>query len=616
MSGRSTFFLHRDSLFKGRFFLGIIGVLSPFLVQGEPHVRVQGTPRLAPPIMPRYQAPNFVPTDFVANSLASVPGVTVTDTGGPGQLTTVSFRALSSQNTLVLLDGMPLSGGEYGTFDFAHVLSGSVVSQTLLPGANSVRYGDGATGGVVLLTTPFTSYTNGVTAEVGSFNTLDALASHQYRAQHQRWVTYLQGYRTSGLPQYGETRMKGEKASYKNGTFASAFKTKWANKSLKVNARAIDADGRYDLETDPLPPEPHGVQRYGLAALSGVFKVYSGPVSHRLTTYLSQTKLKNTGDTLSKTTTIGAWYNGGIFWSDMTTSEVIAEMKQSWFTRERLYKRGIFSSGLGAVQHVRITQKWKAEVGARTDYFHRENAHSSTTAPQQLVGDYHRPSYLLGTSYQIADLVLLTSYRTGFRSPSFYDLFLKNKQVKPNLYLRPETTKTMEIGFKYFLEGTASTLQVTQFWTTIKDMIYKEKLGRRYHPINLNGTSRSSGVEAQLNWQVTPRWALVPSYTYTRFILGQVGITPEYPRHKAALDTRYELDAWTLAAQVLYLSERANLGYKLKPYTVMRADVEYKVTPALKVFGRIDNIFDKRYYKVYGYRHKGRTFYVGTSFRF
>ena len=159
MSSRSTSFLNVWSLLRGCI------LLSSALLRAEPQLTVHGTPRLAPPIMPRYHAPEFVPTDFVATSLETVPGVMVTDLGGPGQLSTISFRALSSKDTLVVLDGVPLNGGgAFGTFDFAHLLSGSVRSRTLIPGANSVHYGDGATGGVVLLETPFTSYNNGVTA--------------------------------------------------------------------------------------------------------------------------------------------------------------------------------------------------------------------------------------------------------------------------------------------------------------------------------------------------------------------------------------------------------------------------------------------------------------------
>lgn len=602
MSSQSLSRILMVPLFRGWVVVGVFFNVS--WVWADPHLVVHGSPRLSPdPFIPRYQAPGFVSTDMVATSLESVPGMSVQSSGGAGHMTTISFRGLSTGDTLVLLDGMPLNGGgSFGSFDFAHLLSGSVTSQALLPGANSVRYGDGATGGVILLETPFTSYTNGVAGEFGSFNTVDALASHQYQTSHQKWVTYLQGYRTSGLPQYGNSRMKGEKSTYKNGTFASAFKTRWGNKSMRLNARVIEADGQYDLEEPPLPASPQWTQRYGLASLSSVFKIHSGPMSHRVTTYVNQSRLKNTGDVLSKTTTLGAWYNGGIFWSDRTTSELIGEVKQSWFTKERMYRKGVFSSGFGGVQRVLLTSQWKAEMGARL------NHHSHRMTP--------RPNYLMGTSYQWGDTLFLTNYRTAFKTPSFYNLYVRNAFALNNPNLKPENTQTIEIGFKHFLGGASSTLQVTQFWTTIKDMIHGTQVGSRRTSINLPGVSHSSGVESVLTWQVTPEWAIVPSYSYTQFKLGQAGLVTEFPRQKAALDTRYRLNSWLWAAQMVYASERRSLGFRLKPYTVVRADVEYMVTPAFRILGRVDNIFDKRYYHVYGYRHKGRAFYLGTSFRF
>ena len=54
----------------------------------------------------------------VADALREVPGLTVAQTGAPGQLTSVFTRGLRSEHTQVLLDGIPINQGLAGLFQF------------------------------------------------------------------------------------------------------------------------------------------------------------------------------------------------------------------------------------------------------------------------------------------------------------------------------------------------------------------------------------------------------------------------------------------------------------------------------------------------------------------
>ena len=55
----------------------------------------------------------------VADALREVPGLSVVQTGTPGQLTSVFMRGLRSEHTQVLLDGIPINQGLAGLYDFA-----------------------------------------------------------------------------------------------------------------------------------------------------------------------------------------------------------------------------------------------------------------------------------------------------------------------------------------------------------------------------------------------------------------------------------------------------------------------------------------------------------------
>src|SRR5437660_3434368 len=55
----------------------------------------------------------------VADALRAVPGLSVVQTGTPGQLTSVFMRGLPSQDMQVLLDGIPINQGLAGLFNFS-----------------------------------------------------------------------------------------------------------------------------------------------------------------------------------------------------------------------------------------------------------------------------------------------------------------------------------------------------------------------------------------------------------------------------------------------------------------------------------------------------------------
>jgi outer membrane cobalamin receptor len=85
------------------------------------------------------------------DALARVPGVTVVREGGAGAGARIQIRGSSSDQVLVLLDGVPLNTPLTGEVDLSTVDLGSLERIVVAPGAQSARYGPRALGGVVLL---------------------------------------------------------------------------------------------------------------------------------------------------------------------------------------------------------------------------------------------------------------------------------------------------------------------------------------------------------------------------------------------------------------------------------------------------------------------------------
>ena len=62
----------------------------------------------------------------IADALRGVPGLSVVQTGTPGQLTSVFLRGLPSQDMQVLLNGIPINQGLAGQFDFANLATDNI----------------------------------------------------------------------------------------------------------------------------------------------------------------------------------------------------------------------------------------------------------------------------------------------------------------------------------------------------------------------------------------------------------------------------------------------------------------------------------------------------------
>ena len=83
--------------------------------------------------------------------ISQQPGVHLKQYGGLGQLSTMSIRGSSSEEVLVLLDGIPLNTGEGGSVDLSTIPMDTLKTVEVVRGGGSTVYGPNAMGGVVNL---------------------------------------------------------------------------------------------------------------------------------------------------------------------------------------------------------------------------------------------------------------------------------------------------------------------------------------------------------------------------------------------------------------------------------------------------------------------------------
>jgi vitamin B12 transporter len=122
----------------------------------------------------------------VGELLQAIPGVVVTQAGGPGAPSHVSIRGSSANEVLVLIDGNPVNSAITGDADLSRIGIASVERVTVLPGAQSARYGGRALAGVIAIETRRASNERSASGTIGAWGEHNASVSLGTR---QEWTS-------------------------------------------------------------------------------------------------------------------------------------------------------------------------------------------------------------------------------------------------------------------------------------------------------------------------------------------------------------------------------------------------------------------------------------------
>ncbi len=89
----------------------------------------------------------------VGDALRSLPGISVSRSGGSGNLTDVRIRGAENNHTLVLIDGIEANTTTNGAFDFSDLSTDNIERIEVIRGPLSGIYGSNAVGGVINIIT-------------------------------------------------------------------------------------------------------------------------------------------------------------------------------------------------------------------------------------------------------------------------------------------------------------------------------------------------------------------------------------------------------------------------------------------------------------------------------
>ena len=556
----------------------------------------------------------------VADALRQVPGLSVVQTGAPGQLTSVFTRGLKSEHTQVLLDGIPINQGLAGLFNFADLTVDDIERIEVVRGPQSTLYGPrGLAGAIQIFTRQGSGPPSGsISAEGGSYG------------------TFRESLQTSGSWQQfdyslGASRLDTDNArdnnQYRNSSAVANLG--WSpNDRLRVSTLltySLSDAGNPDTIFNPKPFDNFLTERW-LIAPHLDFKPVDWWEHKLIVSYDHERQVNDPNDdgfvgptrALFKRFTIdyqndlkpAAWLTltSGFFYSDVEAGQERPFVSQlfgpqpTFISDQTTEVAGFVQASATPVEGLNLV------AGGRYDHF------------DQFGGVW---TYRFAGSYKIkpTGTILHSSYATGFSPPTSQDKIFGN-----NFNLDPEKVKGFDAGVTQQLWNDRVVIGATYFHNDLSNVI---GFNSQFDTLNL-GAARTQGIETEVHARPFENLTLTASYTYleaektSAADISQLpgARLPRRPRNEFYLSASY---LWgkklrtTAEAKFVNAREELNFGgpnFDIEDYSFFNFAVEYAWNPQLTIFGRIDNLTNEHYSEVYGFPALGRAAYAGVKVSF
>lgn len=574
--------------------------------------------------------------ETVADVLRNVPGVDIVQNGSRGTTSSVFIRGAESDQTLVLLDGVEVNSVTLGSFDFSNLTTENLDRIEVLRGGGGTLYGSQAVGGVInVLTkkgegTPTASISseggNGAThREVLSFSgsqgligfsgavaNIDTDGFRVFNDGHRNFVAnarldahllpqgVLRGFFRYGdakvglfnnknylsLPDANARQLKSfvlAKGEWEQ-TIGTAFNYRIAGAYVKDNQRFFDEPDQFD---------PFG---------SGISRI---PVEMK------------TGE-----------IQGNYSWNDLSIATAGFEFKdRSADVRSNFggfrseFKKGRNNFAYYFQERLRLLdERLFVTAGFRVD-------------DNEDFGTHVTPAWSIAYLIPQTGTKFKGGVAEGFRAPNFNELFYPNFG-NPNL--GPEESSEWDVGIEQSLGDPRFSIEATYFSRRVKGLIE----GVLIDPDNFIFQAQNKGRVDVQGMEVIPvlrlssRFTLSGHFTFLDFDT-QDGRLLRRPTRHGAVQLSYQTpvfrwmdDLLNVNLSVKVIGDRDDIqptsGVTRTNPLFARTDLALSyslpwrgaVFSRLMIYGKIENVFDRNYQEVLGFRAPPLNYLAGIRVTF
>jgi vitamin B12 transporter len=558
----------------------------------------------------------------LVGALSREAGVQFAQSGGPGGAASLFVRGANSSQVLVLVDGVPLNAAVAGGASLGGISLGSIDRIEIARGNLSSLYGSAAIGGVVQIFTRGAGAPGATLLLEGGDRNFNGAASAAADFGGLRLGASVGGRRSSQFSAIDASRVvPGPFAPGANpdldansNSSASVGATWRTQGGTVLAANAWGSRNRTDFDSTADGPGATHEERSTITAWNARVRSPLTPA------WESQLLVGEMKDHSRNRSSEPFSFNNGEFEStnrqaNWTNEVAVNEQVKAQLGVEHLQQRGAstafdpnFANALTEFSR-NVTSVWGGvngqtarqlvQVNVRVDRY--SDVGSATTG-------------LVSYGYKLTpEWRAIAQVSNAFRAPSFSDLYYP---FFGNPRLEPEQSRSGELGLHYV--AGRSTLRAALFRTDTRDLIVFDPITQRAENVD---RARATGVEAGASGRVD-RWQWSGNVTVVRAV--DAGTDERLLRrapYTVNAGLAYDAERWRAGVELTYVGPRDDLDIntflrtELDAYALVRLVGTWKLTQAVALRARVENLTDEKYETVSGYNVQPRTAFVGVEVR-
>ena len=541
--------------------------------------------------------------DFAVDAIASAPGVTVNSNGAFGGNASVRIRGAASEQTLVLIDGVPVNdpSSPGGGFNFARLDTENIERIEVLRGPQSTLWGTDAIGGVVSIVTktPEEGFGGSAFAEYGSFNTFRGGASVENGSDAGDFRLAVTGISSDGISKADENDGNTEDDAYESVNVSAkgglnfgkdgrlAADVLWSDSTLDFDRTGgAGGDGDRVNETEEISAN---------VSLTG--SLFDGKLDNLLLAGYSDIQRDNFSDGAPSFDATGDRsifrYQGTVEMDDRNTFAFGAE-------REEVNASGNDTSidGLFGFYAFQATEALTLTGGIRVD--------DHSTFGTETTG---RAAIAYNPTSQVT---LRASWGQGFKAPTLFQLS-GGGFATPNPNLQPETSEAIDVGLDWRSKDGRVEASVTIFENDIEDLI-----SFAFSGYFNEAKVKTQGVELVGRVEFTDWLSMEANYAYIDAEDTDGNPLRRIPEHSG--DIRFIIDPdgpFSGNILVRHNGEEPNSATTtVDDWTRVDLTGSFDIGDQLELFTRIENLFDEEYQQILGYGTPDRSASIGVRLNY
>ncbi len=586
----------------------------------------------------------------VSDALRQVAGLTVVQSGGMGQVTSVFMRGGESDYTKVLIDGIP-ANEPGGGFDFANLSIADIDRIEIVRGPQSALFGSDATAGVIQIFT-HRGGSEGLSplpralVEGGTFATYRYAGGIEGKGSRFDYSTSFTRTDTDNAVANGSFN---EETAAVNLGFATS-----KNTTLRVIFRSeygrAGTPGQYTFQR----PDTDAYYRHRNLAVGLTF-TYQPTVSWRQTvSYTVSDSHQYSADPINSGDYVPTYQgrSAPFVLSDYTFQTLNQTRRQEisyqsdvdlpgghLLTAGADYEResGVIgdpsANPLLAVRNNYggfIQDQWAvrnrffATAGMRLEH----NASFGFFAAPRLSLALHLHEPAAGGFWGLTSLK--GNFGLGIKEPTLVESYSDSPYFRGNPSLKPERSVSFDAGVEQRFGSGRGSLEVTYYDNRFRNQIgfvttdFTTFAGTFFNI----GKTRARGFETVLRQELGWHWEISGAYTYLdgRVLESTSPVDPVYavgeqllrrPRHSGSIDIMWKPGRWTLGATGQFMGPRVDsdfegIGLTGNPgYGILNLMAIYRLAGSVSVYCYGNNVTNKSYMEVLGYPALRASFRLG-----